>query len=142
MAPLFFALIMVPGFDHRFHWSAVPAAVVVAANILCILAWVIFFDVFRANSYAAATIKVEPEQRVISTGPYRFVRHPMYAAGVLLSVGTPVALGSVPALFVTIAFLGGIVARLVNEERYLSANLAGYADYCRKVRYRLVPLVW
>jgi protein-S-isoprenylcysteine O-methyltransferase Ste14 len=142
MAPLFFALLVVPGFDHRLQWSTVPIAVVLAANALCILAWVIFFEVFRANSFAAGTIRVEAEQCVISTGPYRFVRHPMYAAGVLLFVATPLALGSIRALIVTIPLVAGIVARLVNEERYLSMNLAGYEEYRGKVRYRLMPLVW
>jgi protein-S-isoprenylcysteine O-methyltransferase Ste14 len=141
-AILFVALIMVPAGDYRFHGSAVPAPVALVADALCVLALVIIFFVFSANSYAAATIKVEAAQPVISSGPYHSVRHPMYAGGVLLIVATPLALGSVRGLLVTILLLGGIIARLLDEERYLSANLPGYADYCRKVRYRLVPLVW
>jgi protein-S-isoprenylcysteine O-methyltransferase Ste14 len=142
MLVAFFALVMVPGFDYRRHGSAVPALIVLIADTTCLLAMLIIFFVFSANSYAAATIKLETAQPVISSGPYSYVRHPMYAGGALLLVATPVALGSVRGLVVSIVLLGGILARLLDEERYLLANLPGYADYCRKVHHRLIPFVW
>lgn len=136
------ALVIVPGLDHRYHWSSVPGAIVILANLAVILGFLIIYRVFSENSFAASTIKVEAEQRVISTGPYRWVRHPMYAGGVLLLLATPLALGSLWALPVAVAINIGIVVRLLDEERYLSANLPGYEAYCREVRYRLIPMVW
>ncbi len=135
-------LVIVPGLDHRYHWSTVPASIVILANALVLLGFLIIYRVFEENSFAASTIKVEAEQRVISTGPYRLVRHPMYAGGVLLLLATPLALGSLWALPVAMAINIGIVVRLLDEERYLSANLPGYEAYCHEVRYRLIPLLW
>jgi protein-S-isoprenylcysteine O-methyltransferase Ste14 len=139
---LFCALLMVPGFDHRLHWSAVAALLVLAADVLVVLGLTIVFLVFKENSHAASVVKVEAGQHVISTGPYRVVRHPMYAGGVLAMLATPLALGSLWALLAAVPLCGAIVIRLLDEERYLSAHLPGYAVYRRKVRYRLVPLVW
>ena len=136
------ALVVVPGLDHRFHWSSVPAPIVILADAVIVLGFLIIYRVFRENSFAAGTIKVEAEQRVISTGPYRLVRHPMYAGGALLLFATPPALGSLWGLAVAVAINAGIVVRLLDEERYLSANLPGYDAYCREVTCRLVPLVW
>ncbi len=135
-------LVIVPGLDHRYHWSSVPAAIVIIANALVLLGFLITYRVFEENSFAASIIKVEAEQRVISTGPYRLVRHPMYAGGALLLLATPLALGSLWALPIAAAIIIAIVVRLLDEERYLSANLPGYEAYCREVRYRLIPLVW
>ncbi len=135
-------LVIVPGLDHRFHWSSVPAPIVILANALVILGFLIIFRVFEENSFAASTIKVEAEQRVISTGPYRLVRHPMYAGGALLLLTTPLALGSLWGLPVAVAISLAIVVRLLDEERYLSVNLRGYDAYRREVRHRLIPMVW
>jgi protein-S-isoprenylcysteine O-methyltransferase Ste14 len=135
-------LVIVPGLDHRFQWSLVPASIVILANGLVVLGFLIIYRVFAENSFAASTIKVEAEQRVISTGPYRLVRHPMYAGGVLLLLATPSALGSLWGLPVAVAITLAIVARLLDEERYLTANLPGYDAYCREVRYRLIPMLW
>jgi protein-S-isoprenylcysteine O-methyltransferase Ste14 len=139
---LFFSLMIIPGLDHRFHWSAVPVPVVLVANALCVLAMASIALIFQHNSYAAATIRTETGQQVISSGPYRFVRHPMYTGGALLLLATPFALGSVYALGASVLLIGAIIVRLLDEERYLSANLPAYANYCHKVRYRLVPLIW
>jgi protein-S-isoprenylcysteine O-methyltransferase Ste14 len=135
-------LVIVPGLDHRFHWSSVPALIVILANALVILGFLIIFRVFEENSFAASTIKVEAEQPVISTGPYRLVRHPMYAGGALLLLATPLALGSLWGLPVAVSITLAIVIRLLDEERYLSVNLRGYDAYRREVRYRLIPMVW
>jgi protein-S-isoprenylcysteine O-methyltransferase Ste14 len=141
-AVLFSAVLIVPGLDYRFHWSQVPAALVVVGDFLLVLSLAMIFFVFRENSYAAGTIKVEAEQRVISTGPYRLVRHPMYSAALVLFLATPLALGSVWGLIMTIPLVAALIARLMDEEHYLVAHLPGYNAYRRQVRYRLVPLVW
>lgn len=135
-------LVIVPGLDHRYHGSSVPASIAIVANLMVLLGFLIIYRVFEENSFAASIIKVEADQRVISTGPYRLVRHPMYAGGALLLLATPLALGSLWGLPVAIAITLAIVIRLLDEERYLSVNLPGYDAYCREVRYRLIPMVW
>jgi protein-S-isoprenylcysteine O-methyltransferase Ste14 len=142
-ASLFFlALLLVPALDRRFHWSEVPAYFVVAADVLVALGLLIVFLVFRENSYASATIEVQQEQRVVSTGPYRVVRHPMYSGALLLLLAMPVALGSFVGLVFVPPLVAVIVLRLLDEERYLGKSLPGYEDYRRKTRHCLVPLVW
>jgi protein-S-isoprenylcysteine O-methyltransferase Ste14 len=138
----FTAAIVVPALDHRFGWSAVPAAVVILGDLLIVLAHVVFTIVFRANTYGAATIQVAENQTVVSTGPYAVVRHPMYSGALILMVGIPLALGSWWGLALIVPILAGLVWRLIDEERFLSRNLSGYPDYMRKVRWRLVPFVW
>jgi len=139
---LFLALFVVSGLDRRFGWSSVPAVAVVLADALVAVGFAIVFLVFRENSHASATIEVSAGQRVISTGPYRHVRHPMYAGALLLLAGTPLALGSLAALLLVIPFAVVLIARLLDEERMLSVELAGYREYCRQVRFRLIPYVW
>jgi len=136
------ALVIVPGLDHHFGWSSVPTLVVLIANALVVVGFAVVFEVFKENSFAASTIKVESEQRVISTGPYAMVRHPMYAGASIALVATPLALGSLWGVPIAIALIGVIVVRLLDEERYLAANLAGYETYRNKVKYRLIPMVW
>lgn len=143
LASLFFiGLFIVPGLDHRFHWSPVPPAVSLIADAMVALSFFAVFLVFRENSFTSATIEVSAEQRVISTGPYSLVRHPMYAGATPLIVFTPLALGSWVALPLSVPLILVIVVRLLEEEKYLSANLAGYKEYCQKVRYRLIPFIW
>jgi protein-S-isoprenylcysteine O-methyltransferase Ste14 len=132
----------VPALDRRFHWSEVPPYVVVAADVLVAVGLFIVFLVFRENSYASATIEVQQEQRVVSTGTYRIVRHPMYSGALLMLLAMPVALGSFVGLVLVPPLAVVIVLRLSDEERYLGKNLPGYEDYRRKTRYCLVPLVW
>ena len=141
-AVLFFAVLIIPGLDYRFRWSPVPRVIMVLGDVLLVLSLAIIFFVFKENSYAAGTIKVETEQRVISTGPYRMVRHPMYSGALILFLATPLALGSAWGLLVSIPLIGVLLARLMNEERYLSTNLAGYNTYRQQVRHRLVPFIW
>ncbi len=139
---LFVALFVVSSLDRRFGWSSVPLVVAVLADALVAVGFAIVFLVFRENSHASATIEVSPDQRVISKGPYRHVRHPMYAGALLLLSATPLALGSLVALPLVLPFVAVLVARLLDEERMLSTELAGYREYCRQVRFRLVPHVW
>ena len=135
-------LYVLPGIDHRFGWSHVPTFVVVVADAVVVLGFAIVFMTFKANSHAAAIIDVAPGQRVVSTGPYAMVRHPMYLGAALLLLATPFALGSVWAIILAVIAVGGLVWRLLEEERYLSQHLPGYNDYRRMTRYRLVPFIW
>lgn len=133
---------IVPGFDHRFGWSSVPNAVVVAADILVFLSYSLFFLVLRENSYASRIVEVEKDQRVISTGPYAVVRHPMYSAVLVMFLMNPIALGSFWALLCLLPLPGLLVTRIRNEEKLLINDLSGYKEYTQAVKYRLVPGVW
>jgi protein-S-isoprenylcysteine O-methyltransferase Ste14 len=138
----FIGLLVLPGLDHRFGWSQMPAYVAIAGDILVVLGWVGIFFVFRENSYSSATIELAADQRVISTGPYALVRHPMYAAALVMLLGMPIALGSWWGVLTMAVVVPAVVWRLLDEERFLARNLPGYTEYQRKVRYRLLPLVW
>ena len=138
----FVLLLVVPGLDYRWHWSDVPTWLVLVANGAIVLSFVIFFVVLKQNSFAASTVTVEPGQPVVSTGVYGVVRHPMYAGAWLLTGAIPLALGSYWGLLVDLAALPALIWRLLDEERVLARDLPGYADYCRRVRYRLIPFVW
>ena len=115
---------------------------VLAANAGVALAFVIFFIVLKENRYAASTIRVEAGQPVISTGVYSMVRHPMYSGALLLLVLTPLALGSFWAMLLIILLVPVLIWRLLDEEYFLKQNLPGYADYCRTIRFRLIPRIW
>ena len=138
----FVALFVVGALDHRLGWSAVPLAVVVLGDVLVALGLLAVFLVFKANTFTSATIEVGAEQRVIATGPYGLVRHPMYAGALVMLLGVPLALGSWWGLLVVMAMATVIVWRLLDEERYLAKNLPGYPEYQCQIRYRLLPLVW
>jgi len=138
----FFAFIILPILDHRQGLSRVPAWVSLVGNAIILLSYLAIFRVIRVNSWAASNVRVEAGQRVISTGPYAYVRHPMYAAAIWLFVGMPLALGSWWSLALLIPFIPVLLWRLLNEEKILTRDLPGYADYMKRVRYRLVPRVW
>ena len=136
------AMIILPGLDHRFGWSNVPVPLVLLGDVGLIAGMSITFFVFRANTHAAATVKVEQDQQVISTGLYGLVRHPMYLGALILFLSTPLALGSYWTLLLVPLLFAVLAARLLDEERFLLANLPGYAAYCEKVRHHLLPCVW
>jgi len=141
----FLAVLAVPALDHRFswsRWSRVPVPIVVAGDALVAVGFLIVFLVFRENSFASAVVEVGADQKVIDTGPYAHVRHPMYAGALVLLAGIPLALGSLWGLPVLVPFTVVITARLLDEEAFLSRQLPGYEAYRRKTRYRLVPFVW
>ena len=138
----FSLLLAFPSFDHRSHWSNVPVWLVIAANGGVVLSFVIFFVVLKQNSYAASTVTVEAGQPVVSTGVYGIVRHPMYAGALLLLFCMPLALGSFWGLLVALASVPLLMWRLLDEERVLRRDLAGYTEYCQTVRYRLIPYIW
>jgi protein-S-isoprenylcysteine O-methyltransferase Ste14 len=138
----FIALLILPGLDHRFGWSHMPPSAAIAGDILVLLGWLGIFFVFKENSFASATIESAADQRVISTGPYASVRHPMYATALVMLLGIPIALGSWWGVLIIFAILPALIWRLMDEERFLKRNLPGYVEYQAKVRYRLLPLVW
>jgi protein-S-isoprenylcysteine O-methyltransferase Ste14 len=138
----FALLLILPGLDYRWHWSAVPGWLVLTANAGVALSFVIFFVVLKQNSYAGSTIRIEPNQPVISTGTYAVVRHPLYSGGLILLVFTPLALGSYWTLVLLVPTIPVLAWRLLDEERFLKQNLPGYTDYCRVTRFRLIPWIW
>jgi protein-S-isoprenylcysteine O-methyltransferase Ste14 len=138
----FIGLLVMPAIDHRLHWSQMSAYAALGGDLLVLMGWLGIFFVFRENSFSSATIEMAAEQRVISTGPYAWVRHPMYATALILLLGIPVALGSWWGVLIVIAILPVLIWRLVDEEGFLVRNLPGYADYRERVPYRLVPLIW
>ncbi|MCJ7681738.1 MAG: isoprenylcysteine carboxylmethyltransferase family protein [Candidatus Aminicenantes bacterium] len=133
---------LLPGFDFRWHWSQVPIWLIVAAEILVFLGYMIFFLVMRENSYLSRTVEVDKGQPVITTGPYRVVRHPMYTAVLLMFFFTPIALGSWWALIPMIPLPVILVLRILTEEKVLIKELSGYAEYRKTVRFRLIPYIW
>ena len=131
-----------PGFDKRFGWSATPAWVVLVADLIVLLGYGLFFLVLRENSYASRTIGIEQGQKVISSGPYSIVRHPMYL-GILLMYGfSPLALGSYWGMVPLVLLPVLLMARIRNEEQVLRKELEGYEAYSRQVKYRLIPGIW
>jgi protein-S-isoprenylcysteine O-methyltransferase Ste14 len=139
---LYFLAYIVPGFDFRFHWSDVPVWTVIVANILVFSGYLFIIYVFRENSYASTVIQVEKEQKVITTGPYALVRHPMYSGLLMMSLFTPLALGSYWALIPALLCIPSFILRIKSEEEVLLKELSGYKEYCLKTRYRLVPFIW
>jgi protein-S-isoprenylcysteine O-methyltransferase Ste14 len=138
----FAGIFVVSALDHRFGWSEVPTLIVFVGDALIVLGLYFVFLVFRENSFAAGTIEVVAEQKVVSTGPYALVRHPMYIGALVMLVGVPLALGSLWGLLAIIPMTLVMVFRLLDEEKFLQQNLAGYAEYQSKVRYHLLPLIW
>jgi len=138
----FVVLVLLAGFDQRYGWSSVSSATVFVADLVVVSGYILFVMVLKENRYASRIIEVVPEQRVIMTGPYALIRHPMYLAVLLMYTFTPLALGSVWAMILTPVLLILLVARIRNEERVLSRDLPGYRDYCQKVKYRIIPGIW
>ena len=141
---LFFFLVayMLPGFDRRWEWSDVPPPVVIASDLLVMLGYGIIFLVLRENQYASRIVQVEQGQKVISTGPYAYVRHPMYLGAILMYLASPLALGSYWALLPAVLIIPILVARILNEEKLLQGELTGYRQYSQVTRYRLLPGIW
>jgi protein-S-isoprenylcysteine O-methyltransferase Ste14 len=138
----FIALLVVPALDFRFGWSAVPLGGVVIGDVLVVIGLYFISLVYRENTFTSATIEVAEDQKVISTGPYAIVRHPMYASASMYLLGTPLALGSYWGLVVVGAMMPFLLWRLFDEERFLAKKLPGYTEYQKRIRHRLVPFVW
>lgn len=136
------AILVFSALDYRFGWSPVPAGVSLLGDALVALGLFVNLLVFKENSYGASNIRTEAEQKVISTGPYALVRHPMYVGVLIMVFGVPLALGSFWGLALVALIVPVLVWRILDEEKLLKEDLPGYRDYAQKVRYRLVPHVW
>jgi protein-S-isoprenylcysteine O-methyltransferase Ste14 len=139
---MFIAMLVVPALDHRLTWTPVPPTVAVVGDVLVAFGFFLIFLVYRENTYASAIIEVAPEQKVISSGMYALVRHPMYFGAMFLLIGMPLSLGSWSGLVAYLLFMPALLWRIFEEERLLAKRLPGYVEYQRKVRYRLLPYVW
>jgi protein-S-isoprenylcysteine O-methyltransferase Ste14 len=138
----FIALIVVPPIGYRLHGSTLTPSVNLIGDALVAIGFYLIFLVYRENTFTSATIEVAENQRVISTGPYAIVRHPMYASASLYLAGTPLALGSLWGFVPLALMIPVLIWRLLDEERFLAKNLSGYTDYQSRVRHRLIPFVW
>ena len=141
-ALLFLAGFIVAGLDFRFGWSHMPAWAVAVASAILLISYALYCEVMRENAYLSRTIEVQNGQKVVDTGLYGIVRHPMYAVTIWLFLAIPVLLGSLYALLCFLPYIPVIVVRILNEEKLLSAELDGYEEYKKRVRYRLLPLIW
>jgi protein-S-isoprenylcysteine O-methyltransferase Ste14 len=138
----FIGLLVVPALDHRLGLSSAPLAAVIAGNVLVAIGFAVIFRVFKENTFTSARVEIAKDQRVISTGPYALVRHPMYAGALLYLIGMPLALGSYWGLLVLVPMMAVLIWRLFDEERLLSGGLPGYVRYLHAVRWRLIPGVF
>ena len=141
-ALLLIAEFLLPGFDKRWGWSTVPVVIVLAADLFAIAAYLLYFLVIRENSYASRVIEVTEGQKVISSGPYAVVRHPMYTSMMLMFLAMPLALGSYWALIPAALCIPVYAFRILDEEKMLMRELEGYIEYTQKVKYRLIPGIW
>ena len=139
---LFVAGFVVAGLDFRFAWSRVPLWATVLASLILLLSYALYAEVMRENAYLSRTVEVQQGQKVIDTGLYGIVRHPMYAVTVWLFLSMPVVLGSWWSLLCFLPYIPIIAVRILNEEELLTAELDGYADYKKRVKYRLIPFIW
>jgi len=139
---LFIPTFIIPGFDRYYGWSNIPLFVVIASDILVLIGYLIVARVFKENSFASRIVEIDSNQKVITTGPYSIVRHPMYSGFLLMYGFTPLALGSYWALIGYIFLFAIIIARIFSEEEFLKENLEGYKEYLQKTTYRIIPGVW
>jgi len=139
---LFVAGFVVAGLDFRFVWSEVPIWVVIASSVILLISYALYAEVMRENAYLSRTVEVQENQKVIDTGLYGIVRHPMYAVTIWLFLSIPLVLGSWWALLCFAPYVAVIVVRILNEEKVLEAGLEGYTEYEKRVKYRLLPFIW
>ncbi len=139
---MFAAAFVVAGLNWRFGWLVMPDWAIWTAAAVFLLAYALYAEVLRENVWLSRTVEVQRGQKVIDTGLYGVVRHPMYAATLLLFLSMPLVLGSPLSFAITLAYIPIIAARIKNEEAVLEAGLEGYADYRRRVKYRLIPFIW
>jgi len=139
---MFIGSFVLAGLDFRFGWTNVPAWVVILAAVILLASYGMYGEVMRENAYLSRTVEVQENQKVIDTGLYGVIRHPMYTATIFLFLAIPVVLGSWIAFAVMLLYPAAIIARIGNEEKVLGEELHGYTEYKKKVKYRLVPFVW
>jgi protein-S-isoprenylcysteine O-methyltransferase Ste14 len=136
------ALLIISALDHRFGWSTLPPVICLLGDGLVALGLYINWVVFKANSFGGATIETTQDQKVISSGPYALIRHPMYAGVLVMMTGVPLALDSLWGLAILAIVLPALIWRILDEEKLLKQELAGYSNYMQKVHYRLIPCIW
>ncbi|MBR3909007.1 MAG: isoprenylcysteine carboxylmethyltransferase family protein [Clostridia bacterium] len=139
---MFLCGFVVAGLGVRFNWYTLPKPVVITATLLFLAAYLLYAEVLRENAYLSRTIEVQENQKVIDTGLYSIVRHPMYSATLLLFLSMPLILGSVYSFIIFLAYPFIITKRIKHEEEFLEKELKGYGDYMKKVKYRLIPFIW
>ena len=139
---MFLAGFTVAGLGVRFGWYCLPTGVAIGAAVVFLVAYILYAEVLRENTYLSRTIQVQENQKVIDTGLYGIVRHPMYSATLLLFLAMPVVLGSVYSFLIFLAYPFIIGKRIKHEEAFLEKELDGYREYKKKVKYRLIPFIW
>lgn len=138
----FLATYIISGFDRRYGWSNIPSTIVLLSNMVSLFGYLIVFFVFKQNSYASRVVEVEHSQKVITTGIYGIVRHPMYVGVIIMWIPIPIALGSYWGLIPVATIPFALILRILNEEKVLCKELSGYAEYCQQTKYRLIPFIW
>ena len=139
---LFIAAFVVAGFNWRYAWLVLPDWIAWSAAVVFILCYLLYAEVMRENAYLSRTIEIQDGQRVVDTGLYSVVRHPMYTATTLLFLAMPLVLASPISLLIMLLYIPLIVVRIIHEERYLKVNLEGYTEYTERIKYRLIPYIW
>ena len=139
---MFLVGFIIAGLNYRFAWIVIPKSIVIISSVTFILSYIIYAEVLRENAYLSRTIEVQENQKVIDTGLYGIVRHPMYAATVLLFLSMPLVLGSVISFIIFLAYPFIIAKRIKNEEEVLEKELKGYSEYKKKVKYKIIPFIW
>lgn len=141
-ALMFLAGFIVAGLDFRFGWTETPQWVTVFASVMLLLSYGLYAEVMRENAYLSRTVEIQEGQKVVDTGLYALVRHPMYMATTLLFLSIPLVLGSLPAFILFLVYPLLLIKRIKNEEAVLMAGLPGYTEYMKKVKYRMIPFIW
>ncbi|MBR4949137.1 MAG: isoprenylcysteine carboxylmethyltransferase family protein [Clostridia bacterium] len=139
---MFLSGFIVAGLSYRFEWESMPKTMIIIATLIFIISYILYGEVLRENAYLSRTIEVSENQRVIDTGLYGIVRHPMYSVTLFLFLSMPIVLGSFYSFLIFLFYPIIIVKRIKNEEEFLQKNLDGYKEYMKKVRYRLIPFIW
>ena len=139
---MFIVGFILAGLDYRYKWLEMPQLVTYIACVLFLLAYLMWAEVLRENTYLSRTIKVEEDQHVVDTGLYSIVRHPMYTATIILFLSMPLVLGSLISFFVFLLYPVIIIFRIIHEEKFLEKELIGYKDYKKKVKWRIIPFIW
>ena len=140
--PAAILIFVIPGLDFRYGWSPVPLPTVILSTAVFLCGYALFIKVLKTNSYASRTIEIQQGQKVISTGPYAIVRHPMYTSALIIYAATPIILGSLYSELTIIPLIALVIFRIIHEEKTLAKDLPGYREYLQKVKYRLIPGLW
>jgi protein-S-isoprenylcysteine O-methyltransferase Ste14 len=139
---MFISVFIIAGLNYRYQWVILPNEIVIASSILFIISYLIYGEVLRENEYLSRTIEVQKNQKLIDTGLYGIIRHPMYMATLFLFLSIPIVLGSIYSFLIMLIYPILIIIRLLNEEKVLEKDLKGYKEYKKKVKYRLIPYIW